>query len=45
MENVKKEWQQLSLEILEVDQTMGGPNGFVPDKNNKGTNKGQVHDS
>ncbi|MFD0697802.1 paeninodin family lasso peptide [Paenibacillus sp. GCM10027628] len=39
MENqTKLEWQQPTLEVLDVTQTMGGPNGRVPDKNGKGSN-------
>lgn len=41
----KKDWQQPSLEVLAVDQTMGGPNGMYPDKNGKGSNNGHPHDS
>jgi hypothetical protein len=35
---LKKEWQQPSLEVLDVNLTMGGPNGRVADMNGKGAN-------
>ncbi|NMO97643.1 paeninodin family lasso peptide [Paenibacillus lemnae] len=38
----KKEWQQLSFEVLDVQETMGGPNGRVPDSNGKGANNRHV---
>lgn len=38
-----KQWQQPTLEVLEVSKTMGGPNGVFPDKNGKGHNNGRAH--
>lgn len=32
------EWQQPTLEVLDVSETYGGPNGVCPDKNGKGAN-------
>ncbi|MBB6672266.1 paeninodin family lasso peptide [Cohnella nanjingensis] len=40
---MKKEWNQPILEVLDVNQTMGGPNGLYPDRNGKGTNNGHPH--
>lgn len=34
----KKTWKEPVLEVLDVNMTMGGPNGVVPDKNGKGSN-------
>ncbi|MFC5653756.1 paeninodin family lasso peptide [Paenibacillus solisilvae] len=34
-----KVWEQPVLEVLEVEMTMGGPNGRIPDKNGKGNHK------
>lgn len=33
------------LEVLDVNETMGGPNGVFPDKNGKGSNNGHAHES
>ncbi|MFC4810030.1 paeninodin family lasso peptide [Paenibacillus sp. GCM10023250] len=41
----RKAWQELTLEILDVSATMGGPNGVFPDKNGKGGNNGHAHDN
>ncbi|WP_274650402.1 paeninodin family lasso peptide [Paenibacillus humicola] len=41
----KLEWNQPTLEVLDVNMTMGGPNGVVPDKNGKGSNNGHPHES
>ncbi|XEC95525.1 paeninodin family lasso peptide [Paenibacillus tarimensis] len=38
VEQSKKAWSQPTLECLNVDKTMGGPNGVVPDQNGKGAN-------
>lgn len=35
---MNKEWKKPELEVLEVNMTMGGPNGEVPDANGKGRN-------
>jgi hypothetical protein len=40
-----KEWNQPTLEVLDVNMTMGGPNGVLPDKNGKGHNNGHPHES
>ncbi|SFI28490.1 hypothetical protein SAMN02799624_00117 [Paenibacillus sp. UNC496MF] len=40
----RKAWQELTLEILDVSATMGGPNGVFPDKNGKGGHNGHPHD-
>ncbi|MBM7563592.1 paeninodin family lasso peptide [Paenibacillus sacheonensis] len=40
-----KAWQQPMLEVLDVNETMGGPNGVFPDKNGKGSNNGHAHES
>jgi hypothetical protein len=42
---MKKEWSQPTLEVLDVNQTFGGPNGLYPDRNGKGTNNGHPHAS
>ena len=39
-----KEWQQPTLEVLDVAMTMGGPNGVYPDKNGKGMHNGHGHE-
>lgn len=41
---VKKEWQPLKLELLDVSATMGGKNGVYPDRNGKGNNNGHPHE-
>lgn len=41
----KQVWEQPVLEVLDVNMTMGGPNGVVPDKNGKGSNNGHPHHS
>ncbi|MBP3961796.1 paeninodin family lasso peptide [Paenibacillus lignilyticus] len=41
----RKEWQQPTVEVLDVNMTMGGPNGVFPDKNGKGSNKGHAFES
>lgn len=43
--HTKQEWQQPALEVLDVNMTMGGPNGVVPDKNGKGSNNGKPQSS
>ncbi|MBD0379731.1 paeninodin family lasso peptide [Paenibacillus sp. WST5] len=42
---MKQEWQQPTLEVLDVTMTMGGPNGAVPDRNGKGANNRNPQDS
>ncbi|MGO4374499.1 paeninodin family lasso peptide [Paenibacillus sp. 2TAB19] len=41
---LKKEWQPLTLELLDVSATMGGKNGVYPDRNGKGNNNGHPHE-
>ncbi|RUS45708.1 paeninodin family lasso peptide [Cohnella sp. AR92] len=40
---MKKEWNQPTLEVLDVSQTFGGPHGLFPDRNGKGGNNGHPH--
>ncbi|MBB6637632.1 paeninodin family lasso peptide [Cohnella thailandensis] len=40
---MRKEWMEPTLEILDVSQTFGGPNGLFPDRNGKGSNNGRPH--
>ncbi|MDG0809250.1 hypothetical protein SAMN05216312_11078 [Cohnella sp. OV330] len=40
---MKQEWNQPTLEVLDVNQTFGGPNGLYPDRNGKGANNGHPH--
>lgn len=41
--DAKKTWKEPVLEVLDVNMTMGGPNGIIPDKNGKGSHNGN-HD-
>ncbi|PWW04892.1 hypothetical protein DFQ01_106177 [Paenibacillus cellulosilyticus] len=34
----KKPWEVPSLDMLDVTETAGGPNGCVPDRNGRGAN-------